>query len=227
MKVVSISDTHGSLVEVPECEILTVSGDISPCDRRYNGAVAQRQYFFDVFLPFYTKFCKQLVFIAGNHDLFLYNMYKDNKEEQFRKTLPSNVIYLRDSWAQVYGVSMYGTPWTPEFCGWYFMDKDNDEGLGEKYKGIPESIEYLLSHGPPYGHGDVVLDVFRRDLQGKRLGSAMLMKRIAEAIPKCCVFGHIHTGDHNGSVFNETEFFNVSVLDEQYKVYQRGLVNNI
>ena len=32
MKIVSVSDLHGNLIDIEECDVLTISGDIIPCE---------------------------------------------------------------------------------------------------------------------------------------------------------------------------------------------------
>ena len=58
-----------------------------------------------------------------------------------------------------------------------------------------------------YGNGDI-----------KELGSEKLTERIAEVQPQLVLCGHIHTGNHNETRMNRTRMFNVSLLNEQYRV---------
>ena len=81
----------------------------------------------------------------------------------------------------------------------------------------------LITHGPPRGHGDLVKEPCYEKHTYKRLGCVQLMERVLEVDPKIHIFGHFHM---NGvgmksdmpELPQQTEFYNVSVLDEQYRL---------
>ena len=48
------------------------------------------------------------------------------------------------------GILCYGSPWQPEFCDWAFNVKRGEDIL-EKWNLIPETVDVLVTHGPPFG----------------------------------------------------------------------------
>lgn len=227
MKICSISDTHGlDFSFVSKCDILTHSGDFSPCFRGMQDVESQRLYLFNEFIPKVTSIAKHTIFIGGNHDRFLDKIFKAGEEEKFRKSLPENVYYLRDSGVTIEGIKLWGVPWTTKFLNWYFMGNDCEESLGKYYSQIPEGLDILLTHGPAYGYNDRVENpVYMSQDRTQHLGSRTLLKHIKRAKPRFLMAGHIHTGEHkplkilwnpndlNGFTISQ----NVSILDEQYE----------
>jgi predicted phosphodiesterase len=152
------------------------------------------------------------VFIAGNHD-----RYFENKPDETKNILREYpyITYLQDnSFTYVSEESnepckIYGSPWQPEFYNWAFNLPRNGEELQNKWNNIPEDIDILISHGPPWGHLDVT------PYGNLNVGCELLRVRLDELKPKIHVFGHVHSG--YGYKFHEgTHFINASVLNERY-----------
>ena len=69
---------------------------------------------------------------------------------------------------------------------------ERGKALKEKWRKIPEGIDFLVTHGPPLGYLD---DLAR----GGNAGCLDLLYEIKHRIkPKYHVFGHIHEGDCMG-----------------------------
>ena len=49
---------------------------------------------------------------------------------------------------ELYGYKIYGSPYTPEFCGWAFMEEREDLKL--IWEKIPTDTDILITHGPPF-----------------------------------------------------------------------------
>lgn len=220
VKVIVISDTHGyhhQLTNYIEKEgdinIIIHCGDI--CARSTDDEVEDFIEWFGS-----LKNCKHKVFIAGNHDFPL--------EYTHNFKLPKDVYYLEDSGIELEGLKLWGTPITPIFYNWAFMG--DDEKQREHFNKIPEGLDILITHGPPYK----ILDYTDG---GCHAGSKELKKRIGEVQPKVCVFGHIHEGNDHvpkhsttyradgttvswGSMYQNrvgnTDCYNTSVLDSRY-----------
>ena len=221
MKIVAISDLHGSLdFVVPEGDIFTISGDICPVtnhDVRY-----QQKWVKKTFIPWLKAkidkgIIKDCVWVSGNHDWMFQDMMYDGTEDQFRSQLPKHIHYLRDTMVDINGLKIYGTPWSAEFCGWAFMK--TELGLENVYKNIPENADIVLSHGPAYEHNDAV-----RFEPYEPLGSKALLARIEKTTNQLLFQGHIHSGLHDVTFINRKnnvnacKCYNVSLLDESYNI---------
>jgi len=137
------------------------------------------------------------IFIAGNHDNFLQSM---NEHEMWRYWQKINITYLCDSGTEFEGLKIWGSPWTKTFVGMNPKCKaftcDTEKKLAEKWGLIPDNIDILITHSPPYG----ILDRMRkikfsgRSRELENVGSKSLSLRIGkmENPPKLWVWGHIH-----------------------------------
>ena len=60
------------------------------------------------------------------------------------------------------------------------------------WSSIPEGIDILATHGPPYG----ILDAtYSQNNRVELCGDVSLMKRVQELQPQLVCFGHIHSTD--------------------------------
>ena len=211
MRIVCISDTHNcnEQIDVPDGDILIHCGDAT-----ITGTVEEVKGFNAWFsaLPHRHK-----IFVAGNHDW----LFERNNE--FARTLLSTQIsYLQDSFAEIDGLKIYGSPWQPRFFDWAFNLNRGYE-LAEKWKLIPDDTDILITHGPPNG----ILDLVPRRGWDENTGCEELRKRV-EAIAelgrlKLHVFGHIHCGYGTLEEFG-VKFVNASICDEQYNPTQPPIV---
>lgn len=209
MRISFISDTHGKHYNVTKDlrggDLIIHAGDVSSL-----GTV-----------PEVVEFCKWFsslnythkIFIAGNHELGFQDtpkLFKHVLEEYY-----ADIVYLKD---EIYVLKddnnnelrIWGSPWTPRFYDWAF---NADRGLDIKqyWDMIPDNIDILITHGPPWGILDTVER--RRDIH---LGCEDLALAVGRICPKFHVFGHIHTG--NGIITRgDTTFINAAVLNEQYE----------
>lgn len=217
MKIVSYSDSHGNLdIKIPKfIDLLLICGDISDC-RGSHHPTDQLYWIKNRFIPYIQDKAKDIVLIPGNHDFCFEMLMEQYREDEFRKSLPKNIHYLRDSMIEIGGMKIYGTPWTPPFYDWAFMAEENI--LDKKFSKIPEGIDILLSHGPALGLADTITEL--HDI-GKSCGSLSLLKHVQRVMPTYFFSGHIHSAEHkvNEYVYNNKviKYANVSVLDEQYE----------
>jgi Icc-related predicted phosphoesterase len=206
---VFISDTHTKHYEIdsqlkeihqnhPDA-ILVHAGDIS-----YRGRVWEVEEFIEWYagLPFKNK-----IMIAGNHD-FLFE-HDPEKSKEILDRLGSEITYLNDSGAELEGLKFWGSPVTPWFHNWAF-NRIGDE-INEHWDLIPNDINVLITHGPPY----LTLDATK---SGLRVGCPRLSKKIKDLTDlKVHVFGHIH--EASGIVEkNGVTYINASILDLYYEV---------
>lgn len=215
-RLVCTSDMHGKLssIKIPEGDVLVLAGDI--LKNFYMGAPdkdASRQLrALEDFLGFLdrTSF-KKVVMIAGNHD-WVFQL----RNEDARKIVAMHpkTIYLQDEGATVEGLKFWGSPHQPEFCDWAFNEPRDGKALAQAWSQIPEGLDVLVTHGPPFGIMDSSPTVNCHEV-----GCRLLLERIQAVKPRWSVFGHIH-GAYGRKKIGETEFLNVSLCDERYEPVQ-------
>ena len=195
-RIVLLSDTHNcnEQISVPDGDILIHAGDATN-----RGQVDEIVAFNEWFSGFPHK---HKIFVAGNHDWLF-----ETRPKYAQSLLAENVVYLQDSAVEILGLKIYGSPWQPRFFDWAFNLNRGGE-MAEKWKLIPNEVDILITHGPPFG----ILDETPR---GDFAGCEELRKRVEEIRPQLHVFGHIHFG------YGETEkfgvrFVNASNCDEDY-----------
>jgi len=154
-------------------------------------------------------------FIAGNHDRIF--EFDQETKSSLIKGLHYRVEYLEDSHLR-YGddtsensITIYGSPWQPEFYNWAFNLPRAGKELEEKWAKIPDNVDILVTHGPPQDH----LDVSGPPWNTPHLGCELLRVRVDKIKPKIHVFGHIH-GSYGYKFYEGTHFINASVLNEKY-----------
>jgi len=195
-----ISDLNGYKPSLQGGDLLIVAGDLTARD------TVEENASFLIWLneqPYIKK-----ILIAGNHDGFI------EKNRGWEIGLLRNFDYLQDSGLEFEGLKIWGSPWTPTFYNWHFM-KDRGEPIKEKWDLIPEDVDILITHGPPYGILDHV-EISSKGDSSRRAGCMDLMNRIpALKKLKLHVFGHIHEGYGQESI-RDTTFVNASIMDGSY-----------
>ena len=221
MKVIVISDLHGTLIPIKEeFDLLLMCGDGEPVwdqSRQYH-----KQWLHTDFaewvnnLPFKDGESK-VVMIAGNHSFFLEGITKKQKTEWLSNINDERLVYLDneeydfENKGKTYKI--FGCPYCKPLRGWPFC-RDN---YTKYFDFIPKGMDILLLHEAP--------DIFNGGMStegrvaGRNFGNKELVEYIDDRKPKYCFFGHIHSSplkkltDYNG-----TMLANVSILNEEYKV---------
>ena len=200
-KLVLISDTHEyhERITIPKCDILCHTGDFSNRGKPHKVRG---------FLEWFSKQpANHAIYISGNHDCSYEK--KPEFKQQMIEEFPE-LIYLEDSGVEVEGLKIYGSPYTPEFCGWNFMHPRGSKELADKWDLIPRDTDVLLTHGMPYG----ILD---KNDEGEHCGCELLRHRIEE-LPnlKLVAGGHIHEGYQlDERTLPPTVFVNASIWDHR------------
>lgn len=204
MRVVAISDSHGkeAWLDLPKGDILIHCGDF------HITSLAELEYANRWFgqLDF-----KHIVFVAGNHDTYLEHIGKD-----MTKSLFTNVIYLEDEMIEIEGLRIYGSPHSPKFNNWSFMYPRCSLDAKQIWEKIPENLDILVTHCPPYN----ILD---KNYENKSCGCEVLQRVIFDKKPNFSLFGHIH-GGYGSEIIDNIHFYNVSVLDEKYKLTNKPTI---
>jgi Icc-related predicted phosphoesterase len=212
MRVGAISDTHSMLPSVAETlelqlDCIIHAGDIGP-DRGI------RDWWYDKFYP-WVKAVKVPVFATfGNHD-------HESLASNPLYPMPENFKLLFDAEAEIGSQRVWFSPWSPLYGSWFWMAPEDI--LAKKYARIPEEIDIIVSHTPPYGVGDSLgEDALKYGLNlGHHVGSHALAARLNQ-LPniKKVICGHIHEsrGIHDFQVGHEfIDIYNVASVDGLYR----------
>jgi len=209
MKIVAVSDTHGTHRQVDlsniEADTLIVAGDITNtgelsliedvCDWASN-------------LQFKNK-----VLICGNHEV---GISAGPKRKKAIKLLKNHFTYLENSFEMIDGYKFYGSPATPYFCGWEW-NYNRGITIAEQWAKIPLDVDVLITHGPPYGVLDLVEDNIYNVGRDLHQGCADLTNKLMELTNlKAHVFGHLHHS-HGLLKINNTIFANSAICNENYQ----------
>lgn len=224
MRILAISDQHGHMPEIPECDILIVAGDLCPDVIRGVSArvdpLRQVDWFNREWLPWRERQPARFVAVTwGNHDY--------GGEQMRRACMVSGDHYTVvgcDETVDALGLKIYLTPWSNTFMKWAFMR--DPETLARYYEAIPSGLDVLVSHQPPMGFGSQCRYLDPRDGQWKEehVGSVELRAAIRDKQPRAVVCGHVHSG-HGTYDCDGVPVYNVSVVDEGYSlVWQPTLV---
>lgn len=217
MRIICVADTHLTHDEytgvpgelpwpLPEGDMIIHAGDWT-----FRGTPHEIFRFGRWFnnLPYKYKVC-----IAGNHDLGMEDTPERSRkvllgldEEYFAEPKRNDIIYLQDEEINIEGLRIYGAPWSPRFFDWAF-NVDRGTKIKAKWDKIPNDVDVLITHGPPYGYGDWT----KRD---GPVGCEELIKALDRVKPQLHVFGHIHPG-YGKYRYNNTILVNAAMCDDTY-----------
>lgn len=231
-----IADLHGYYPKLDGGDLLIVAGDLTARD-----SAIQLYDFMDWIM---NDCCyKKRIVIGGNHDNILQSnerfMIHDVKNEQ-------RIEYLCDSGTEFeYEVEVphpastehviidvlcyerrklkiWGSPWTKTFPGMNPKCKaftvDTEEGLAEKWALIPDDVDILVTHCPPFGVMDDVYNNTTGEFDNTGSGSLSIAIMNRPSI-KLAIFGHIHEsyGKKDAGKEGHRIFVNASHVNERYE----------
>ena len=190
LKIVCISDTHNKLKDqcFPGGSILIHAGDFT------RNGFHQDISNFDSWMSrqsYQRKLC-----IAGNHEVSLDSklmsqIVKNGTHLRYMnfdytqvKGLFKNCEYLEDSSTSVNSYKIYGSPWTIGSTRWGFTIPKEMDHI-ETWNHIPQDVDILITHSPPYG----ILD---KTEEGINIGSQGLREMVLQIKPIVHIFGHAH-----------------------------------
>lgn len=208
MRLVAIADPHGTLPEVPPCDVLVIAGDLCPgfgINGRLVSSAFSREHQVEWLATTYTTWergtpAEHILLVPGNHDWFT--------ADDIEACLPVRSKCLVDDGVRIGDLKFWGSPWTPPFLSWNYMLGDRRRQA--RLAAIPEGLDVLITHGPPLGICDLTVD-------GIHAGDPLLIGVAERKQPRVMVFGHIHEG-WGPSPYNwksPAQMWNVSLgLDE-------------
>jgi len=250
MNVYAAADLHGNLPEVPrDADLIVLAGDICPDFRPYgrrgHGMVdqsghQQANWLDTEFREWIDSFSCPVVATWGNHDFvgersshapaLRWHMLRD-QEVNLRWPaftpaaagfVPLDGVKPASNVSFDYNeIKVYGTPWVPGLPYWAFYAKP--QALQARADAIPEGLDILMTHGPPYRVADYIpTSETQRNKYGNyggaHVGDPTLNAAISRAKPKAVVCGHIH--EARGSYYLDgVPVYNVAAVDALYDLY--------
>lgn len=204
--IVCISDTHQRKPQLPRFDhftpdLLIHAGDWSGRgdEQETNDCV---KWLEDVAADY-----RNVIVVPGNHDRWC----MANPAEAKKRFADAGITYLEDEGTTYNGWHIYGMPWTPVFGRWAYMTDSHGRKL--RCDAIPDDTDILITHGPPKGYLDDVLDWARGG--HINVGCEHILEAVQRIQPKLHVFGHIHEGSGLATL-GKTLLVNASVMDRLY-----------
>jgi Icc-related predicted phosphoesterase len=202
MDITCISDLHGNYPELEGGDLLIVAGDLTERDTDEDLII-----FFKWIAKIYDKY-KKIIFIGGNHDNLLEKIHIDDSPKY-------NLFYLQDESIEFEGLKIWGSPWTKTFLNMNPHCKaftvDTEEELASKFSLIPDDVDILVTHSPPWG----ILDSIDKNKLTYHLGSTSLRKIAYNGYKKTNlklhVFGHIHEQGGKQTEYMHLDQFTICV----------------
>lgn len=216
MNICAISDLHGNLINIEECDLLFICGDVVPLKIQANDRKSLK-WLKEEFIPWINSLPVETVFmVAGNHD-FVFERGKNKVIELFNDT-KVKLLYNEEANYTLNNKTyvIWGSPLCHRFGNWAFMP-DNEIQL-EEFNKMPNNVDFLITHDAAYGRNDIILDKSVYWTDGSHIGNPMLAKVLENKSPRYHFTGHLHSTDHNLVEYNGTKTACVSILGETYKV---------
>lgn len=198
-RIVAISDIHNNIqrVKLPEGDILAVAGDLTS-----RGTLEEIAVFSHHLSKLKNKY-EHIVVTPGNHDFFC-----EQSPTLAREMIGEHCHYLIDEEVTLEGIRFWASPWQPWYHDWAY-NLSRGSAIKEKWDLIPSGIDFLITHGPPYGIGDFTY------YDKKHVGCVDLLQAVERIKPKVHIFGHIHEGYGQWEV-GGIKFYNVSTCTLRY-----------
>lgn len=209
MKIVAISDIHSHhrKLKLPDADMIIVAGDVS-----FKGEpeVVEDYIAWLKELPYAHK-----VNILGNHEMgYDKEPPRPKKIKALQLMQDAGIHYLENSEVVIDGLKIYGSPVQPWFHNWAWNMQRGEE-IAKVWSKIPDDVNILITHGPPYGKLD---RVERWTGEVSYEGCKDLKERIQKLTQlKCCIFGHLHLQGGSMLEVEGVKYMNVAVCDEQYR----------
>ena len=211
IKITCVSDTHQrhQELDLPGGDILIHSGD-------FMSSGYDSVELLDFLNWLYHQPYNHKILVAGNHDRIFEKFPEEAMKMIDMVNHNNSIIYLQDSSCTIDGINFYGSPWTPEFCGWAFPIHNDYEDT-EHWRKIPKDTDVLITHGPAHGILDEITTPKCPGASPGHLGSKALRRWIDEHNPKLHICGHIHSSQGVLDGYGEvTTHINAACLGEDY-----------
>ena len=224
MRVTAISDTHCLFPSLPGGDLLVHAGDFS-----FRGRESEVKPFLR-WLEKQLDLYKHIVFIAGNHEVS-FESARGEVAEWMKPYLSDRLVYLEHEEKEVAGLRIFGSPYTPWFHDWAFNVRR--DLLDHVWASIPKELDLLITHGPPMGIGDFVVErnwcsALNNWVDEKvHKGDESLFKALIEKKPRFHVFGHFHDGygvEVGVGELSGVTLINAAQCGEDYKLRESAAI---
>lgn len=145
MKICAISDMHGDLIDIPECDVLCIAGDFVELATQRN-IEASKKWIEKEFVPWINNSpCKKVIATAGNHD-FVFDEDREYKNTVAELTNDKFKLLIDELYTYD-GVKFYGSPWIAPiyFQKWAF---ESYYPVDDPFENIPK-CDILITHENP------------------------------------------------------------------------------
>ena len=223
-----ISDLHGFYPTLEGGDLLIVAGDLTRSDQP-NQYMEFREWL-------QSQDYQNKIVIGGNHDTAVedgrFSFSSHWLGAEYLCDSGCSLGYRKDPKELTFDIlKVWGSPWTPWFHGinpkckaWTLQ---GDSKLAKKWAKIPKETDILITHGPPFGFGDLADRIenngttFRLENNGttfrQHVGSESLLKRVLELQNlKLHIFGHIHE-DYHDFQYAKPRMINCSHVNRAYQ----------
>jgi len=195
VRFVAISDTHTveNQLSIPPGDVLIHAGDVTWKNEDAAGKVGELGPL-NAWMS--NQPCARRILIGGNHDKCL-----DKMNNTAVREVLSSCNYLQDEGIEIQDLKIYGSPISLPYAKGKVSPNDaftrsseldervnGDVEIDERITRIPEGIDVLVTHGPPFAH----LDDPPAEWNLGNVGSPHLAERVGVVHPKVHIFGHVH-----------------------------------
>lgn len=239
-----ISDLHGHFPVLEGGDLLIVAGDLTASHTTSEQLEClswiQQQ-----------KYAKKIL-ISGNHDSFFesckpgcFDNWKitylcdSGTEFEYWEDIPhpasTPYVSIDCLMKEKRVLKIWGSPWSltfPNINPRCMAFTGTEADLKAKFDLIPDDIDILITHCPPYGIMDEIKRPSGRCDIDSNGGSVSLCKTLVRIKPKLHVFGHIHEGHGKRTAINhqwiinfspDTTYINASHVNEHYEPVNKSI----
>lgn len=227
LRICAISDLHGQLPFAHTFEttdITVICGDTVPLNYQRSDELTEYWFSHEFRDWIYHLPTKYIFMIAGNHDFWMFKHDRDYVTRKFQEWFYGKVVYVEDYLFDYKGITIYGCPWCTGPYNWAFCPGNRPYRpvpiIDKYYDQIPD-CDILITHQPP-NIGDIGTSYYWTK-SPENWGSDELRIAVKNKKIGLLLCGHVHSGQHARTVYPtpgcETVFYNVSLLNEEYKLF--------
>lgn len=185
MKITFISDTHNSVPELDQTDVLVHCGDATTwgTEKEIN------DFFLDLADEIHKNRIKDFIFVPGNHDILFesdFNLAKSIFESAMKLNAEGcNARVVTKDFVEISGKIFFCYSYMKTYGRWAFMKSEHE--LFNDISRIPlqDGVDVLVTHSPAKGMMDT-------NLYKENCGTEAINFLRESCAPKIHAFGHIH-----------------------------------